>query len=200
MSVGWITVILVIIVVLNIASNIVYLATVSGDLFPFSRDRGLPFSGWLSRVNTKRHISQSAAMTSCVFAVLLALIYIGSPVAFYTMASLATVALLQCYGLSISMHMWRRIKHPETLPPAHFVLGKWGIPLNVLAITYSAYGFFWAFWPQTTPVTAAEFNWASVIFVGVVLVAMVYFFFRAKRTYVGPVADVEGRGRRTADR
>ncbi|KAK5720311.1 hypothetical protein LTR15_007585 [Elasticomyces elasticus] len=200
MSVGWITVILVIIVVLNIASNIVYLATVSRDLFAFSRDRGLPLSGWLSRVNTKRHIPQNAAMTSCVFAVLLALIYIGSPVAFYAMTSLATVALLQCYGLSIGMHLWRRINHPETLPPAHFALGKWGIPLNVLAIIYSAYGFFWAFWPQTTPVTAAGFNWASVIFVGVVLVAMVYFFFKAKHTYVGPVAEVEGRGHRMAGR
>ncbi|KAK5729786.1 hypothetical protein LTR17_011652 [Elasticomyces elasticus] len=142
MSVGWITVILVIIIVLIIASNIVYLATVSGDLFAFSRDRSLPFSGWLSRVNTKRHIPQNAAMTSCVFAVLLALIYIGSPVAFHAMTSLATVALLQCYGSSIGMHLWRRINHPETLPPAHFAVGNWGIPLNVPAIVYSAYGFF----------------------------------------------------------
>ncbi|KAK5675795.1 hypothetical protein LTS10_011526 [Elasticomyces elasticus] len=141
MSVGWITVILVIIVVFNVASNIVYLATVSRDLFAFSRDRGLPFSGWLTGVNTKRRIPQNAATTSCVFAVLLALIYIGSPVDFYAMTSMATVTLLQCYGLSIGMHLWRHINRQETLLPAHFPLGRWGNPLNVLAITYSAYDF-----------------------------------------------------------
>lgn len=40
MPISWITVILVIIVLLNIASNIVYLATVSRDLFAFARDKG----------------------------------------------------------------------------------------------------------------------------------------------------------------
>ncbi len=40
MSVGWITVILVLIALLNVASNIVYLAAVTRDLFAFARDRG----------------------------------------------------------------------------------------------------------------------------------------------------------------
>lgn len=40
MSVGWITVILVLIALLNVASNITYLAAVTRDLFAFSRDRG----------------------------------------------------------------------------------------------------------------------------------------------------------------
>jgi choline transport protein len=156
---AWITVILVMIVVLNVASNIVYLATVTRDLFAFARDKGLPFSNWLSYVNTRRHIPQNAAITSCVFAVLLAVIYIGSPVAFYAMTSLATVSLLQCYGLSIGCHLWRRIYHPETLPPAYFPLGRFGVPLNVMSIIYCTYGFFWAFWPTSTPVTAEGFNW-----------------------------------------
>ncbi|KAK3109743.1 hypothetical protein LTR53_016669 [Teratosphaeriaceae sp. CCFEE 6253] len=67
-----------------------------------------------------------------------------------------------------------------------------------MAILYSTYGFFWAFWPTTTPITAEGFNWASVIFVAVIIIAMVYFVFKAKRTYVGPVTEVEGRGRRPA--
>jgi choline transport protein len=46
MSTGAMTVILVVICLVNIASNIVYLAAVTRDLFAFSRDRGLPFSNW----------------------------------------------------------------------------------------------------------------------------------------------------------
>jgi choline transport protein len=44
MSNGWITVILVIIVLLLICSNITYLAAVTRDMFAFARDQGLPFS------------------------------------------------------------------------------------------------------------------------------------------------------------
>jgi capsule polysaccharide export protein KpsE/RkpR len=39
----------------------------------------------------------------------------------------------------------------------------------------------------------SDFNWASVIFVTVLIVAMVYFAFRARDRYVGPVTEVEGR-------
>jgi len=41
MSVGWITVILVLIALLNVASNITYLAAVTRDLFAFARDQGM---------------------------------------------------------------------------------------------------------------------------------------------------------------
>ena len=40
MSVGWVTVMLVIITIVNMASNIVYLTAVTRDLFAFSRDKG----------------------------------------------------------------------------------------------------------------------------------------------------------------
>jgi hypothetical protein len=44
-----------------------------------------------------------------------------------------------------------------------------------------------------TPVTAEGFNWASPIFVAVLLVALVYFLIKARHTYEGPVAYIEGR-------
>jgi choline transport protein len=97
---------------------------------------------------------------------------------------------------------------PSTLPPAEFSLGRWGIPINALAVVYSLWAFFWACWPQQvsfdvqwmnvanilqTPVTAEGFNWASPIFVAVLLVALVYFLIKARHTYEGPVAYIEGR-------
>jgi len=42
-------------------------------------------------------------------------------------------------------------------------------------------------------VTAAGFNWASPIFVAALIVAMLYFIFTARKNYVGPVTEVEGR-------
>src|SRR5215469_3475514 len=101
MSTGWMTAMLVIIVLLFIFSNITYLAAVTRDPFAFARDQGFPFSDWISRVDNKRHIPQNAVILTSIISISLGLIYIGSPVAFYAITSLLTVALLQCYCLSI---------------------------------------------------------------------------------------------------
>lgn len=92
--------------------------------------------------------------------------------------------------------LWRRLKYPETLPPSEFSLGRWGVPVNVAAVIWATWAFFWAVWPQETPVTAAGFNWSSPIFVLCLIVAALYFVFKAKDTYVGPVTEVEGRKER----
>jgi len=193
MSPGWITVMLLVIVMLLLCSDITYLAAVTRDLFAFARDKGLPFANWIATVDKKRSIPQHACILTSVTSVLMSLIYIGSPVAFYAITSLLVVALLQCYCLSIGCLLWRRIRYPDTLPPAQFPLGKWGIPINSAAVLYSFWGFFWTFWPQYYPITPSSFNWSPVIFVSVLLIAMVYYVFVARHHYTGPVALVEGR-------
>lgn len=193
MDTKWLTVLLTVIIVLLIFSNLSYMAAVSRDLFAFARDQGLPFSDWISKVDKKRSIPTNACILSGGVAIVLSLIYIGSPVAFYAITSLNAVALTQCYGMSIGCVLWRRIRHPETLPYAAFSLGKWGVPINACAVAYAMWGFFWCFWPQTYPVTAAGFNWASPVFVGVIIIALLWYAFVGHKRYQGPVALVEGR-------
>ncbi len=193
MSPTWMTVLLTVMLCLLICSNMTYLAAVTRDIWAFARDQGLPFSNWIARVDRKRHIPTNAIMVTSVLSICLSLIYIGSPVAFYAITSLLTVALLQCYCLSIGCLLWRRITHPETLPPAGFSLGRFGIPINIAAVVYAMWCFFWAFWPTYNPVTAAGFNWASVIFVGVLIGAAIHFVLVARKKYVGPVALMKDR-------
>ncbi|KAK3717685.1 hypothetical protein LTR37_005752, partial [Vermiconidia calcicola] len=102
-------------------------------------------------------------------------------------------SLLMCYTLSVGSVLYRRIYAPETLPPAQFSLGRWGIPVNSAAVGFGMWAFFWCFWPQETPVTASGFNWASVIFIGVIIFSMFYYVFRARHKYMGPVMDIAGR-------
>ena len=193
MSLPWQNVILIVILLLLIFGNLSYLASVTRDLFAFARDQGLPFSNWIAKVDPKRNIPTNACIMTGTTTALLSLIYIGSPVAFYAVISLSTVAILQCYCFSISCLLWRRIAHPETIPPAQFSLGKWGIPTNVVAVVFSFWSFFWCFWPQEYPVTAAGFNWASPIFGAVAILSFVYYFLGGRKKYEGPVALVEGR-------
>ncbi|KAG5927306.1 hypothetical protein E4U42_002365 [Claviceps africana] len=193
MSLPWLNAVLGVIILLLMFGNLSYLAAVSRDLFAFARDRGLPLSAWISRVDRTRGIPTNACIVSAGLSILLSLTYIGSPVAFYAITSLCIVALLQCYCLSIGCMLYRRVCHPETLPRARFSLGKYGMLMNALALVSSLWGFFWCFWPQVYPVTAAGFNWSSTLFVSVLLIAVVYYAFTGRHHYHGPVVLVEGR-------
>jgi amino acid transporter len=194
MSNNWMTVILSFTLFLIVCSNITYLAAVTRDIWAFARDHGLPFSDWIAKVEPKQAVPRNGIILSSGIAFLLSLIYIGSAIAFYAMTSLVTVALLQCYGLSIGCLLWRRIQYPETLPPAAFSLGKFGIPINCAAVTYAGWAFLWAFFPTYNPVTAATFNWASVLFIAAFIFSAVHFVFVARLKYFGPVVHVQGRG------
>lgn len=193
MSLAWLNVVLTVILVLLLLGNLSYLAGVTRDVYAFARDQGLPFSDWISRVDKKRNIPTNACLLSGAICALLSLIYIGSPVAFYAVTSLCTVALLACYCISIGCVLWRRIYLPETLPNSSFSLGRWGIPVNAFAVFFSAWSAFWCFWPQEYPVTAGGFNWASPIFVAVIIFSAVYYVCGGKKKYHGSVVLVEGR-------
>jgi choline transport protein len=194
MSTTWITVVLAVIVVIMCVSSINYFAAVTRDLFAFARDQGLPFSSWLGKVHPTKHLPVNASQVSSVIAGLLSLIYMGSPVAFYAITSLLTVSLLVCYILSIGSMLWRKVYRPHTITPSQFELGRvWGIICNGLAVVYGLWACFWCFWPTSTPITAAGFNWSSPIFVAVLGFSLLYYWLTAKNTYTGPVAKVVGR-------
>lgn len=124
----------------------------------------------------------------------LSLIYLGNTTAFYALTSLFVVSILQCYMFSIGAVLWRRITAPETLPPARWSLGRWGVLVNSMALVYVTWAFFWAFWPQVYKPDASELNWAPVLFGGTLLLSGLWYVVRGRHVYKGPVVLVEGRG------
>lgn len=50
---------------------------------------------------------------------------------------------------------------------------------------------FWSFWPQYTPTTTSDFNWASVIFASVAVISVVHYYVYGHKTYHGPVVLVK---------
>jgi hypothetical protein len=62
------------------------------------------------------------------------------------------------YAISMGCVLWRRIKLPHTLPPTKWSLGKWGVAVNGIGITYIVFSFFWAFWSIYWNPTAEEVN------------------------------------------
>jgi len=181
------------ILILIFASNVSYLASTARESFAFARDQGFPFSGWLGTIDDDLGIPRNALLFTFGITVALSLVNIGSDTAFNAIISLNTSAIMLSYTVSIGCVLWRRIKHPETLPLARWSLGRWGVIVNVLGVSYSSWAFFWSLWPIERKWEADKFNWASVMFVGVTVSSAVDFWLRGRLVYEGPVKLIEGR-------
>lgn len=158
--------------------------------FAFARDRGLPFSDWLGRVHPKWHVPVNSVIFTCIFTVVMSLINIVSSTAFGAMLSLGATALMATYIISISCVVHARMRS-EPLPPARWSLGRFGMGVNIAALIYSCWAFFWSFWPNQYHVVPTNMNFAVVLFVGLLGLSLILYFTHARKVYEGPVAKVK---------
>lgn len=161
-------------------------ATCSRQLFAFARDQGVPFSAFLSRVRPGVDIPINSVIVSFVIAVGLSLINIGSTVAFNSVASLGTCALLSSYIISISCMFVKRW-YGEPLLPCKFSLGRAGIWINGVSVVYLCVALTFAFFPTFPHPTPDLMNWNILIYGVVVVFSLVYFYLKGRKVYVGPV-------------
>lgn len=162
-------------------------ATASRQLWSFARDRGFPGSNWLAHVQPGWNIPLRAVLVSFIVVSLLACINLGSTTALRSISSLGGVAILSSYLVTIGCLIWRRLCGAP-LPPRRWSLGKFGLAINIGAFLFICPLWFFAFWPLAAAVTLQTMNWSSVIFFGVLFIATVYYIFRARFEYTGPVA------------
>lgn len=178
-----------IIFVLLIMITISTMASTTQQAWAFARNGGFPFSQLLAHVHPKLHIPVNSIILTILYTVILSLINIGSTVAFNAFLSLGSCASVGTYLISITCVTYKRIRK-QPLPAARWNLGKAGLPINIIAIGYAAWAFFWSFWPNEYQPTAVTFNWACALFVGAMAIATVYYWTYGRRTYEGPVAKV----------
>jgi choline transport protein len=158
----------------------------ANSCFDFRRKQALT----LTQVQAGWNIPVRAVMVSFVVVSALACINIGSTTALRSISSLGAVAILSSYLVVIGTLIWRRL-YGAPLPPRRWSLGRYGLAINIVAVCFILPLWFFAFWPIATPVTAETMNWASVIFCGVLLIAVVYYLVKGRHEYDGPVALIK---------
>ncbi|KAF2213584.1 hypothetical protein CERZMDRAFT_67040 [Cercospora zeae-maydis SCOH1-5] len=161
----------------------------SRQLYAFARDRGLPFSTFLSYVRPGRDIPLNAVAVTLAFSILSSLILLGSPIAFRTLSSLCQTALLTSYLIVIACITHRRLTGGE-LPPTRFSLGKASLAVNIMSLGYLAVQIVFLFFPSAPHPTAPYANWAIVAFGGTVIAAILWYYYRGRSIYQSPVESI----------
>jgi len=154
---------------------------------------GLPFSDFLSHLTPSNKCPTRTTMLTWLITSLLSLINIGSTTAFNALLSLATIGFYFSYGIPISMFFLRRFSADHPIEFGPWTMGKLGIGVNILAIAFCLFLILFLPFPTILPVTAQNMNYASVVFIGVILFSMVDWIVRGRKRYTGPIREIKSK-------
>jgi choline transport protein len=138
------------IVLMTLAMCINATAAASRQAWSFARDEGLPFPTWFTRLvrmnNNSTPLPLNAMLTSLFILVVVALLNFGGSEVFNSIIGLMTGAVGLTYALSIACVLWRRL-YGDPLPPARWSLGRWAVPINVVALLFELFSTVISFFP-----------------------------------------------------
>ncbi|KAF2160549.1 hypothetical protein M409DRAFT_37684 [Zasmidium cellare ATCC 36951] len=145
----------------------------------FSRTNGLPFSAATSKLVSKDRIPMNALIVKLVLTVALGAIGIGSLTALNAIFGSSAILALLSYLLNLIMAI---LRGRESLNPNRWLnLGRWGLPLQVVAAVWCVFASVWLCFPLYLPVTPDTMNWTVVIAPGIVILAFGYYAIFRKR-------------------
>ncbi|KAJ9298724.1 hypothetical protein DTO271G3_3691 [Paecilomyces variotii] len=152
--------------------------------YAFARDEALPFSHIWSKVNQYTHTPVNAVWFVVFFSVCLNCIAIGSTQTATAIFNVTAPALDLSYISVILAHQIykKRVKFIE----GPFCLGKWGTPLNLIAITWVLLISVILFFPPSRPVTASNMNYAVCVAAFIAGFSLVWWWVSARWKYTGP--------------
>jgi amino acid transporter len=153
------------------------LAAAGRMLFAFSRDDGIPGSGWLKRVSARYRTPANALVAVAVVAWLftVAAFIVGTGTAIVIITAISTIFLYAAYGVVIYLgattEEWR----------THRVwsLGRWSKPIAYVAV----------FWVIVLMIlfsfpTSGNISWPFMV--GTVVLLLIYYFGWARAHFEGP--------------
>ena len=177
-----------VLIVLVTCASFGFLASSSRQTWAFARDRGLPFSSFLSHVDKRTALPLRSIGFCAIVSAIIGLINIGSTVAFNAIVSLTIAGLFVSYLTAIVLLIMKRLKH-ETIEFGPWSLGWAGLPINVLSACFLVISVFFSFFPPALPVTLTTMNWSCLMWGGSTLVGLAYYVVLGRKTYHGPIIE-----------
>ncbi|KUM58386.1 hypothetical protein ACN42_g8764 [Penicillium freii] len=155
--------------------------------YAFARDDALPFSKFLSKVNPRTHTPVNAVWFVVIFSICLNCIAIGSTQTATAIFNITAPALDLSYVSVILAHQLYKSKVKFIEGP--FTLGKWGTPINYIAVVWVLFISTILFFPPQLPVTPANMNYAVCVGGFIAAFALIWWWVEARGKYTGPRTD-----------
>jgi amino acid transporter len=103
--------------------------------FAFARDGGMPGHSFLRQIHPRWRTPANAVIVTCVLAVMM-LLWAG---AYFVVTAISVIMLYWAYGIPIFLNLRNKLRRQgeyTTVQTAPWNLKRWGIPLNVVSVTW----------------------------------------------------------------
>ncbi|OJJ50642.1 hypothetical protein ASPZODRAFT_222928 [Penicilliopsis zonata CBS 506.65] len=165
----------------GLGQGVSVLTTSSRLTWSFSRDGGLPWSGYLSYVDPVWKVPVRALWFQGVLIALVGVLYLFASTVLEAILSVSTIALTISYALPIVALL---VVGRDKLPPGELQLGRFGKPINWISLVYCCVTTVFFFFPTSPNPSASDMNYAIAVFGVMLVISILFWFMRGSRTYL----------------
>lgn len=163
--------------------------TCSRLTYALARDKAFIFPKFFNHVNDKLKVPVRTVWVSTIIIGAIGAIYIGSTSAFNAIIGGTVIFINWSYCIPIVLLL---IFGRDKLTERPFSLGKWGVPINILAVLYGAFTSILNFFPFSQPVTTPTMNYVIVVVGGIYVLLAAYWLIWARNLFVVPQMELAG--------
>ncbi len=152
-------------------------------MFAMGCDGCLPFSKSLSEVSSKTQTPVLATLVCGLGAIVILAMNLQFPKVFELITSIAMLWANLAYWIVVALQLHNRVVSARSgvAPDARFSLGKWGFPVNVLALIWSTFMVINVSWPRTATYGSEWYHqYAAWIYtIGLIGLGVAIYYYRS---------------------
>jgi amino acid transporter len=165
--------------------------------FAMARDNNLPGGERVAHVNPRTKTPIVPAVVIGVIAIAILVVNIRQPQIFVVITSIGIIMIYIAYLLVTGPMLLARMRgewRSEDAPAGYFSLGRWGLPVNIVAVIWGLFMAINLAWPRASIYNATEpfhwyLKWGAVLFVGIVMVGGFAYYWFVQRHKTGTLAS-----------
>ncbi|KAI8065092.1 amino acid/polyamine transporter I [Gongronella butleri] len=159
-------------------------------VYAFARDGAMPFSKHLHSLNKRTKAPVLAVWFNVLVAGIVGILYMINETAYSSIVSVNTIGSQLSYLVPILLRITTSRK---SFQPGPWHLGRFSIPMGVIASLWILFtcGLFIA--PTSWPVTPDNMNYAIVPFSFIMILSTGYYLIWGRKWFRGPVREVDGK-------
>ncbi|WP_329397012.1 APC family permease [Streptomyces melanogenes] len=163
-------------------------------MFAMARDNNLPGGSRLAKISPRFQTPIAPAVVCGLVAIGILLVNIKQPQIFSVVTSIAIIMIYVAYLLVTMPMLVRRLRGTWQPAPGRFSLGRFGLPVNIVAVLWGLGMTVNLLWPRAAVYNAAApyhwyLRWGGVLFVGAVTVGGFAYYWFVQRHRTGVLAD-----------
>ena len=161
-------------------------------MFAMARDNALPAGSTLARIHPRFRTPVIPAVLIGMVAVLILVVNIGTPAIFTAVTSVAVIMIYLAYLLVTAPMLVKRLRGvwpgPDAGRSGYFSLGRFGLPVNILAVVWGAAMALNLAWPRAE-VYGEGLRWIAFIFIGAIIVLGLAWYHTKGKHQVGTLPE-----------